>query len=166
MAAVERGKSLPIPIRIGVISDTHGLLRPEALAALCGSDHIIHAGDVGGPEILERLATLAPVTAVRGNVDKGAWACRLPETEIVEAGGICVYVLHDLAELDLKPEASGFAVVVCGHSHVPKQEERNGVLYFNPGSAGPRRFKLPVSLGRLMIEDGKVRGELITLAAS
>ena len=154
------------PILIGVISDTHGLLRPEALAALRGSDHIIHAGDVGAPEIIEELATLAPVTAVRGNVDKEAWARKLPETEILEVGGVCIYVLHDLAQLDLKPEASAFAVVVSGHSHVPKQEERNDVLYFNPGSAGRKRFKLPVSLGRLVVEDGKVRGELITLAVS
>jgi len=154
------------PILIGVISDTHGLLRPEALAALRGSDHIIHAGDVGAPEIIEELATLAPVTAVRGNVDKEAWARKLPETEILEVGGVCIYVLHDLAQLDLKPEASAFAVVVSGHSHVPKQEERNDVLYFNPGSAGRKRFQLPVSLGRLVVEDGKVRGELITLAVS
>jgi uncharacterized protein len=142
------------------------LLRPEALAALRGSDHIIHAGDVGSPEILEQLATIAPVTAVRGNVDKGAWARKLPETQVLEAGGISIYVLHDLAQLDLKPEAAGFNVVISGHSHVPKQEDRSGVLYFNPGSAGPRRFKLPVSLGRLLVEGGKVRGELITLAGS
>jgi putative phosphoesterase len=155
-----------MPIRIGVISDTHGLLRPEALAALRGSDHIIHAGDVGAPEVLDELATLAPVTAIRGNVDKAAWTRKLPETEIFETGGISIYVLHDLAQLDLKPEASGFAAVVYGHSHVPKQEERNHVLYFNPGSAGPRRLKRPVSLGRLIVEDGKVRAELITLPAS
>jgi len=155
-----------MPIRIGVISDTHGLLRPEALAALRGSEHVIHAGDIGSPEILEQLAAIAPVTAVRGNVDKGAWARKLPETEILEAGGISIYVLHDLERLDLKPEASGFAVVVFGHSHVPKQEERNGVLYFNPGSAGRKRFKLPVGLGRLVVEGGKVRGELINLAGS
>jgi hypothetical protein len=154
------------PILIGLISDTHGLLRAEALAALRGSDHIIHAGDVGASEILDELATLAPVTAVRGNIDKGAWARKLPETEILEAGGISIYVLHDLAQLDLKPEVSGFAVVISGHTHVPKQEKRNGVLYFNPGSAGPKRFRLPVSVGRLLLENGKVRGELITLAGS
>ncbi len=151
---------------IGVISDTHGLLRPEALAALRGSQYLIHAGDIGSPEILQQLATIAPVTAVRGNVDKGAWARKLPETEVLEAGGISIYVLHDLSQLDLKPEAAGFKVVISGHSHVPKQEERNGVLYFNPGSSGRKRFKLPVSLGRLLVEDGKVRGELITLAGS
>jgi putative phosphoesterase len=150
-------------ISIGVISDTHGLLRPEALAALRGSAHIIHAGDVGSPEILEKLSAIAPVTAVRGNVDKRAWSRELPETQVLELGGISIYVLHDLAQLDLKPKAAGFAAVVSGHSHVPKQEMRDGVLFFNPGSAGPRRFKLPVSVGRLILEDGRVRGELSQL---
>ncbi len=148
-------------ILIGVISDTHSLLRSEAIEALRGSDHIIHAGDVGSFEILEKLSTIAPVTAVRGNVDKGAWARRLPETEVLELGGILIYVLHDLSQLDLKPKAAGFAAVVSGHSHVPKQEMRDGVLYFNPGSAGPRRFKLPVSVGRLILEEGGVRGEIL-----
>jgi len=151
------------PIIIGVISDTHGLLRPEALKALRGSQHIIHAGDVGTMEILEELSAIAPLTAVRGNVDKGAWALKLPETDVLEVGGISIYVLHDVTKLDLKPKAAGFAVVVSGHSHVPKQETRDGVLYFNPGSAGPRRFKLPVSVGRLIVENGKVRGEPINL---
>ena len=151
------------PIIIGVISHTHGLLRPEALKALRGSQHIIHAGDVGTMEILEELSAIAPLTAVRGNVDKGAWALKLPETDVLEVGGISIYVLHDVTKLDLKPKASGFAVVVSGHSHVPKQETRDGVLYFNPGSAGPRRFKLPVSVGRLIVENGKVRGEPINL---
>jgi putative phosphoesterase len=150
-------------ILIGVISDTHGLLRPEAIEALRGSDHIIHAGDIGSSEILENLSTIAPVTAVRGNVDKGAWARALPETHVLELGGIFIYVLHDLARLDLKPRAAGFAVVISGHSHVPKQETRDGVLYFNPGSAGPRRFKLPVSVGRLILEEGGVRGEILHL---
>jgi putative phosphoesterase len=148
---------------IGVISDTHGLLRPEAVAALSGSDHIIHAGDIGAPEILEELRSMATVTAVRGNVDTAPWARKLPETEVVEIGGVSIYVLHDLAQLDLKPEAAGFAAVASGHSHVPKQETRNGVLYFNAGSAGPRRFKLPVSVGRLIVANGRVRGELIPL---
>jgi putative phosphoesterase len=130
---------------------------------LRGSQHIIHAGDLGEPEILEELSTIAPVTAVRGNVDKGAGALKLPETEVLGVGGVSIYILHDLAQLDLKPKAAGFAVVVSGHSHVPKQETRDGVLYFNPGSAGPRRFKLPVSVGRLTVEDGKVRGELLNL---
>jgi uncharacterized protein len=152
-------------ILIGVISDTHGLLRPEALEALRGSKRIIHAGDVGDPGILERLATIAPVIAVRGNIDKGAWARKLPQTEVVEVDGISIYVLHDLAQLDLKPEAAAFSIIVSGHSHVSKQETRNGVLYFNPGSAGPRRFNLPVSVGRLKIERGKVRGEIVTLQA-
>jgi putative phosphoesterase len=150
-------------VLIGVISDTHGLLRPEALKALRGSQHIIHAGDVGAPEILEELSTIAPLTAVRGNVDKGDWALELPETEVLEVGGVSIYILHDLAQLVLKPKAAGFAVLVSGHSHVPKQETRDGVVYFNPGSAGPRRFKLPVSVGRLIVEDGKVRDELINL---
>ena len=148
-------------ILIGVISDTHWLLRPEAIEALRGSEHIIHAGDVGSPEILEKLSAIAPVTAVRGNIDKAAWARKLPETQVLELGGISIYVLHDRAKLDLNPKAAGFAVVVSGHSHVPKQETCDGVLYFNPGSAGPQRFKLPVSLGRLILEDGGVRGELL-----
>jgi putative phosphoesterase len=152
-------------ITLGVISDTHGLLRPEAVQALYGSDRILHAGDVGASEILEKLAKIAPVTAVRGNVDTAPWARVLPETEVVDAGGVTIYILHDLGELDLKPEAAGFSVLIYGHSHRPKLEERNGVLYFNPGSAGPRRFDLPVSLGKLTIQAGKVHAELITLAA-
>jgi uncharacterized protein len=151
------------PIQIGVISDTHGLLRPEALAALRGSEHIIHAGDVGAPEILETLAAIAPLTAIRGNVDQAAWARTLAETEILEIGGISIYVLHDLGRLDLKPGAAGSQVVLSGHSHVPKQEMRHGVLYFNPGSAGPRRFKLPVTVGRLTVEGGNIRGEIVAL---
>lgn len=148
---------------IGVISDTHGLLRPEALTALQGSQHIIHAGDVGAIDILGKLRALAPITAIRGNVDKDAWARGLPETEAVEIGGIAIYVLHDLAKLDLKPEAAGFTVVISGHSHVPKQETRAGVLYFNPGSAGPRRFKLPVTVGRLSVQAGSVHAEIIRI---
>ena len=151
------------PVTLGVISDTHGLLRPEALEALRGSDRILHAGDVGAPQILEALAQIAPVTAVRGNVDTEPWARALPETEVVEAGGVSVFILHSLGQLDLKPEAAGFRVVVYGHSHLPKIEEKNGVLYFNPGSAGPRRFNLPVSVGKLMIKAGKVRAELVEL---
>jgi uncharacterized protein len=139
------------------------LLRLEAIEALRGSEHIVHAGDIGAPEILEKLASIAPVDAIRGNVDKAAWADGLPETEVVEIGGVSIYVLHDLARLDLKPEAAGFKVVISGHSHVPKQETRSGVLYFNPGSAGPRRFRLPVTVGRLMVEGGIVRGEIISI---
>ncbi len=148
---------------LGVISDTHGLLRPEAVRALSGSDRILHAGDVGAPEILEALAQIAPVTAVRGNVDTEPWARALRETEVVEAGGVSIYILHDLGRLDLKPKAAGFRVIVYGHSHHPKIEEKNGVLYFNPGSAGPRRFHLPVSVGRLTIGTGEVRAELVGL---
>jgi len=151
-------------VEVGVISDTHGLLRPEAVEALRGVAHIIHAGDVGEEEILEQLAALAPVTAIRGNIDKAAWARRLPETEIVEIAGVSIYVLHDLGQLDLKPRAAGFDVVVYGHSHVPKQEMRDGVLYFNPGSAGPRRFKLPITIGRLIVGAGTVRGEILRIA--
>jgi uncharacterized protein len=149
---------------IGVISDTHGLLRPEAIAALRGSDHIIHAGDIGDPTILIKLSEIAPVTAVHGNTDHGDWVNKIPETNVVEVGGFTVYILHILEKLDLKPEFAGFAAVVSGHSHVPKQEVRNGVLYFNPGSAGPRRFKLPITLGRLTIEAGQLRGEIFDLA--
>jgi uncharacterized protein len=146
--------------RIGVISDTHGLLRPEALAALRGSDYIIHAGDIGDPVILTELAKIAPVTAIRGNVDRESWAKQIPATNVLEVQGVSIYILHNLAELDLKPEAAGFSVVVYGHSHVAQQEIKNGVLYFNPGSAGPRRFRLAVTIGRLkMLPHGKVSGE-------
>lgn len=148
---------------IGVISDTHGLLRPEAMAALAGSHAIIHAGDIGGPEVLTALAAIAPVTAVRGNNDRADWAATLPETTAVEVGSACLYVVHDVHELDLDP-AGSFAAVIAGHSHKPAMVERGGVLYFNPGSAGPRRFKLPVSVGRLHVSHGRVRGELIELA--
>jgi uncharacterized protein len=148
---------------LGVISDTHGLLRPEAVEALRESHRILHAGDIGGPEILEALARIAPVTAVRGNVDTASWACALPETEIIGASGVSIYMLHDRSRLDLKPEAAGFRVVVYGHSHQPKMEEKSGVLYFNPGSAGPRRFSLPVSVGRLRIDAGKVQAEVVEL---
>ena len=148
---------------IGVISDTHGLLRPEALAALQGSDYIIHAGDIGDPVILDKLEEIAPVTAVRGNVDHGAWTRKIPATNVLQIGEISIYVLHSIRELDLKPEAAKFAAVVYGHSHVPKQERKNGVLYFNPGSAGPRRFKLPVSVGRITIEHNKIDAKILPL---
>jgi uncharacterized protein len=148
---------------VGVISDTHGLLRPAAVEELRGCDRILHAGDVGDPRILKTLAQIAPVTAVRGNVDTELWARDLAEIEIAEIGKISIYMLHDLGKLDLKPEAAGFRVVVYGHSHHPKIEEKNGVLYFNPGSAGPRRFSLPVTVGKLRIEEGDVRGEIIEL---
>lgn len=150
-------------LHIGVISDTHGLLRPEALAALRGSDYIIHAGDIGDPRILDKLAAIAPLTAVRGNIDHGEWAQKIPATNILEIGEVSIYVLHSLQELDLKPQAAKFAAVVYGHSHVPKQELKNGVLYFNPGSAGPRRFRLPVSVGRIFLTNGKVEPEIVKL---
>jgi hypothetical protein len=149
--------------RIGVISDTHGLLRPEALAALRGSDYIVHAGDIGDLDILKKLAAVAPVTAIRGNVDREGWAKKIPATDVLEVGGVSICVLHNLSELDLKPEAAGFAVVVYGRSHVAKQETKNGVLYFNPGSAGPRRFRLPVTIGRLTVKDGEVSGEIVDI---
>ena len=149
---------------VGVIADTHGLLRPQAVEALRGSQLIIHAGDVGAGEILDQLARVAPLRAVRGNVDKGTWAEALPISDLVEAGGAQLYVLHNLKELGLSPRAAGFAAVISGHSHQPGQNVRQGVLYFNPGSAGPRRFQLPVSLGKLHIVNGKVRGEIVNLA--
>ena len=149
---------------VGLISDTHGLLRPEALEALRGSEHIIHAGDIGAPEIIPALQKIAPVTAIRGNVDRDAWTKRFPETEVVELGGVQIYIIHDLNALDLNPSAAGFAAVISGHSHQPKQELKDGVLYFNPGSAGPRRFRLPVTVGRLDIVDGKVSGRIIQLS--
>jgi putative phosphoesterase len=151
-------------IQIGVISDTHGLLRPEALFALAGSDHIIHAGDIGEPAILDQLTDIAPLTAVRGNVDHGAWAKKIPEINVLEVGGVSIYIIHNLQELDLKPEASGLAAVVYGHSHVAKREIKNGVLYFNPGSAGRKRFVLPVTLGKLLIRNQELEPEIIELA--
>ena len=148
---------------IGVISDTHGLLRREARAALHGSDYIIHAGDIGDPAILDSLGEIASVTAVRGNVDYGTWAEKLPLTNVLEIRGVSIYVLHILDRLNLDPAAAGFAAVVYGHSHEPKQEIKNGVLYFNPGSAGPRRFSLPISVGRLTACDGRIKGEVLKL---
>jgi uncharacterized protein len=149
--------------RIGLISDTHGLLRKEALEALCGSELIIHAGDVGKAEILEELGKIAPVVAVRGNVDTASWAMGLPETAVVEAQGASIYVLHDVNVLDLKPAAAGFHVVVSGHSHQPGKKERDGVLFVNPGSAGPRRFRLPITVAKLRFEKGKWVVEFVDL---
>ena len=148
---------------VGVISDTHGLLRPEAVAALRDVEHILHAGDVGDAAILDRLGHIAPVTAVRGNVDREGRCGRLPETKLVELVGRHVYMLHDRHELDLDPVAAGIVAVISGHSHQPSIEWGRGVLYFNPGSAGPRRFKLPISVGRLIVEGKIVRGEIVTL---
>ena len=130
---------------------------------LRGSEHIIHAGDVGKPEILDMLREIAPVSAVRGNIDKGPWARKLPETEAVEFGGKVIYILHDLAKLDLKPHTAGFNAVISGHSHVPQQEMRDGVLYFNPGSAGPRRFRLPITVGRLLFDGNGLRAEIVKI---
>ena len=148
---------------IGVISDTHGLLRPEAIEGLRGSEHIIHAGDVGDPSILEKLREIAPVTAVRGNVDGGIWGRTLPLTTVLQISGVSIYVLHILDDLDLKPEAAGFAAVIYGHSHKPHTETKNGVLYFNPGSAGPRRFDLSVTVGRLRIRRAAIESEIVQL---
>jgi putative phosphoesterase len=150
---------------VGLISDTHGLLRPEALRALEGSDLIIHAGDVGKPEILDELKALAPVIAVRGNVDRGEWASALPFSAVAEAGPAVIYVLHDIQQLDLNPAAAGFQAVISGHSHKPSHTERGGVLYVNPGSAGPRRFKLPVTVARLDLRQSPWAVEFIDLTA-
>ena len=136
-------------MRIGVISDTHGLLRPEAVEALRGVEHILHAGDVGDPAIFDQLRQLAPVTAIRGNIDRRGACALLPETEVIQLNGCSIYMLHDLHTLDLDPVAAGIQVVISGHSHTPRIEWKKGVLYFNPGSAGPRRFSLPISVGFL-----------------
>ena len=150
---------------VGVISDTHGLVRQEALDALRGCSHILHAGDIGKPEVIELLSKLAPVTAIRGNNDKGAWASGLPTTAVAEVESTFLYILHDLAELDLDPAAAGFAAVISGHSHKPNAEMRKGVLFLNPGSAGPRRFKLPIAVARITISGSKLSHEFIELKA-
>ena len=148
---------------VGLISDTHGLLRPEALSALAGSDYIVHAGDIGRAEILEQLSAIAPTTAVRGNNDKGVWASRIPETEVLHIGPAIIYVIHDVAALDLDPAAAGFHAVIAGHSHHPSIALREGVLFVNPGSAGPRRFKLPVSVGCLTVSGTSIKPRLVEL---
>ena len=148
---------------MGVISDTHGLLREEALAALRGSDLIIHAGDIGSREVLERLREIAPTFAVRGNNDRDAWGMALPLTQVVVAGAHHIYLVHDIADLDVDPAAAGFAAVVTGHSHKPASEWRDGVLYLNPGSAGPRRFSLPIALARLRVDESALEPELVYL---
>ena len=150
-------------MRIGLISDTHGLLRPEALQFLAGSDHIVHAGDIGGPHVLEQLALIAPVTAVRGNNDDGDWAAELAESELLQFGAIRIHVLHDIARLDAAVLEAGVAAVVAGHSHKPLIAERRGVHYVNPGSAGPRRFKLPVSIGELLVDGTALVPRLVQL---
>jgi putative phosphoesterase len=148
---------------LGLISDTHGLMRPEALAALHGSDLIVHAGDVGKPEIIEELRGIAPVIAVRGNIDKGPWASRLPASAVAELGPARIYVLHDIEQLDLDPVADQFNLIVSGHSHQPSHTERGGVMYVNPGSAGPRRFRLPVMLARVDVSIDPWRVEFVEL---
>src|SRR5260370_27376334 len=150
---------------IGVISDTDGLLRPQALSAIQGSELIIHAGDVGDPAILKALGEIAPVLAVRGNIDRGAWAKDLPATQIVQLEERLIYVLHDLYELDLDPASAGIHAIIFGHSHRPKIETKDGVLYFNPGIAGPRRFELPITVGRLTISGGGLQAEIIDLGS-
>ena len=152
------------PIRVGLISDTHGLLRPQALAALQGSDFIVHGGDIGHAGILEALQAIAPLTVVRGNNDREPWAARIPETEFLQVAGVLVYAIHDLSQIDIDPAAAGVRVVVSGHSHKPKVEERGGVLYVNPGSAGPRRFKLPIAVAELVVTGDAVTARIVELA--
>jgi len=148
---------------IGVVSDTHGLLRPELLPALAGVDHILHAGDVGDPTILTELSRIAPVTAIRGNIDTHGPCSLLPATEAIELAGSLIYILHSLDDLDLNPQAASISVVVYGHSHKPSIEHRQGVLYLNPGSAGPRRFNLPITYARLRIQNGQPQAEMLPL---
>jgi putative phosphoesterase len=152
-------------LRIGVISDTHGLLRPQATAFLRGCDHILHGGDIGGPEILEQLAALAPVTAVRGNNDAQPWAASLPDTRLVQLGGVRVFIIHDLGQIKMDPSAAAVQVIVSGHSHQPSLRQRDGVVYLNPGSAGPRRFKLPISVAEFSISGTAVTARLMELHA-
>ena len=149
---------------VGVISDTHGLVRPAALAALRGAELIVHCGDVGAPDVLDTLRAVAPVRAVRGNNDRGAWASDLPHDDVIEVGTHVLYVVHDRAELDLEPAAAGFSAVLCGHSHRPSVARERGVLYLNPGSAGPRRFSLPVALARLVVRPERCDATIVELA--
>jgi len=150
-------------VRVGLISDTHGLLRPEAVAFLRGCDHIIHGGDIGNAAILEALAAIAPVTAVRGNNDRGVWAAALAETAVVNFANVYIYAIHDIARFDLDPHAAGVQVIVSGHSHVPRVLHKDGMLYINPGSAGPRRFRLPVAIGELVLDDGAIESRIVEL---
>jgi len=150
--------------KVGVISDTHGLLRPEAIAALEGSDLILHAGDIGKPEVLECLKAIAPVVAVRGNNDTGSWADGIAERQTIQVRDVSIHLLHILQELDLEPQQAGIRVVISGHSHKAELRDRNGVLFLNPGSAGPRRFKLPISIAQLQIQGASVQAEMVELA--
>lgn len=152
-------------VRVGLISDTHGLLRPEAKAFLHGSDLIVHGGDICDGRILEELAGIAPVTAVRGNNDFGTWADRLRATEILQVGEVLIYAIHDLSQLDIDPAAAGVRVVVHGHSHRPHVEERDGILFVNPGSSGPRRFTLPIAVGELMVDGSAISARIVDLGA-
>lgn len=147
---------------IGVVSDTHGLLRPEVVVALAGCDHIIHAGDIGNADVIRELETIAPVTAVRGNVDRGGWASEWPETELFELGERFIYLLHNLDELDIDPVSAGVDVVICGHSHRPHEFYRDSVLYLNPGSIGPRRFTLPIAMARMHLAQSDITVEALT----
>ena len=149
--------------RLGIISDTHGLLRPQAMAFLQGCDRIVHGGDIGSADILARLSTIAPVTAVRGNNDKGVWAEAIPEREFFEFGGTPIYAIHDLSQLDIEPSRAGIRVVVSGHSHKPLIEQRHGIFFVNPGSAGPRRFQLPVSVADILIEGSNISPRIVEL---
>jgi putative phosphoesterase len=153
-------------LRVGVLSDTHGLLRPEARAFLIGSDYIVHGGDVGGQQILDELSVIAPLIAVRGNNDMQPWAAHLRQTELIRIGHIFGYVIHDLAELDVDPGAAGVRVVISGHSHKPRVAERDGILYVNPGSCGPRRFNLPISVGEILVDGNDVRARTVELNSS
>ena len=163
MKADEQLEDAIAGITVGVISDTHGLLRPEVEASLSGCDHILHAGDVGDAKVLGRLTRIAPVTAVRGNTDYGSWARDLPATEMVDIGGIFFYMLHDLARLDLEPSAAGIHVVVSGHTHQPELYQERGVYYLNPGSAGHRRYDYPISVAIVRIEDGSVNPKILRI---
>jgi putative phosphoesterase len=151
---------------VGVISDTHGLLRPEAVNALAGSQYIVHGGDIGEESILRTLEAIGPVTVVRGNTDFEGWARRIPRTAVLDAGGVRIYALHDIEKLDIDPRAAGVNVVVFGHSHRPGIEHRDGVMYLNPGSAGPRRFNLPVTIARLTIENGNATADIVEIVPS
>lgn len=150
-------------LRVGIVSDTHGLLRPEARRFAGACDYIIHGGDIGSRSILDQLATLAPLIAVKGNNDRQAWAAHLPETEMIRVGGVFIYVIHDISQLDIDPHAAGVQVIVSGHSHKPLIEMRDGILFVNPGSCGPKRFTLPISVGEMMVDGTKVRVRTVAL---
>lgn len=150
-------------VLVGIISDTHGLVRLEAVRALKGSELLIHAGDIGNPQVIEQLHEIAPTFVVRGNNDRGAWAADLPVTQVVEVGELLFYVLHEISQLDVDPAIAGFAAVVSGHSHQPSIQFRDGVLYLNPGSAGPRRFSLPVAVARVHVSGRQMRPEIVEL---